>query len=131
MHVENLCAFASVLRGIVAILKPQILRPNAAPCRRNPGTIAQQAVKKHKVTVAGVAMLNRLSFVSISLGGGHCVGATDTGLVYTWGQGRYGQLGHGDDLDNIVPRPVQGIKGEVKVASAGFYHSVAVTKQVT
>ena len=43
-------------------------------------------------------------------------------------QGRYGQLGHGDDHDKIVPQPVEGIKGEVLTVSCGFKHTSAVTK---
>ena len=54
-----------------------------------------------------MGLLSRVFFTSISIGGGHCVAVTDTGLVYTWGRGRYGQLGHGDDADKIIPQPVQ------------------------
>ena len=39
---------------------------------------------------------------------------------------RYGQLGHGDDADRIIPRPVEGIRGPARSVSAGFYHTVAV-----
>ncbi len=59
-------------------------------------------------------------FSSLSMGAGHCAAVTDTGLVFTWGQGRYGQLGHGDSTDKIVPQPVQGIGGEIKMVSAGY-----------
>lgn len=99
-------------------------------------------VKKHRLTKAGLALLRRVVFRSLSMGAGHCAAVTDTGpttlcvcvrklasaqadiriwpgLVFTWGQGRYGQLGHGDSLDKIVPQPVQGISGEIKIVSAG------------
>lgn len=90
-------------------------------------SIAALAVKKHRITNAGIRMLNRLVFNSISFGAGHCAAVTDTGLVYTWGQGRYGQLGHGDESDRIVPQPVRGINGKVKAVSASFYHNAAIT----
>ena len=90
-------------------------------------SIAALATKKHRITLSGIGILNRLVFNSISFGAGHCAAVTDTGLVYTWGQGRYGQLGHGDETDNIIPQPVRGIKGKVKSVSANFYHNVAVT----
>lgn len=91
-------------------------------------SLAQLAVKKHRLTKAGLALLRRVVFRSLSMGAGHCAAVTDTGLVFTWGQGRYGQLGHGDSLDKIVPQPVQGISGEIKIVSAGFYHTLSVTK---
>jgi len=95
---------------------------------RNPGTIAQQKVKSHRITRASMDILSRVVFRSLSTGAGHCAAVTDTGLVYTWGQGRYGQLGHGDDADKIVPQPVNGIKGEVLTVSCGFKHTAAVTR---
>lgn len=90
-------------------------------------SIAALAVKKHRITRSGLGLLTRLVFHSISFGAGHCAAVTDTGLVYTWGQGRYGQLGHGDEADRIIPQPVAGIKGKVKAVSASFYHNVAIT----
>jgi hypothetical protein len=90
-------------------------------------SIAALAVQKHRITKSGIGILNRLVFHSISFGAGHCAAVTDTGLVYTWGQGRYGQLGHGDEIDQIVPQPVRGINGKVKAVSSSFYHNVAVT----
>lgn len=90
-------------------------------------SISALAVKKHRVTRSGLGILNRLVLHSISFGAGHCAAVTDTGLVYTWGQGRYGQLGHGDETDRIIPQPVSGINGKVKAVSASFYHNVAIT----
>ena len=90
-------------------------------------SISASAVKKHRITLAGLGILNRLVFHSMSFGAGHCAALTDTGLIYTWGQGRYGQLGHGDEQDRIVPQPVLGIKCKVKALSASFYHNLAIT----
>ena len=94
---------------------------------RSPGTVALQAVRRHQVTAAGLALLHRVVFRSLSAGAGHCAGVSDSGLVYTWGQGRYGQLGHGDDVDRIIPQPVEGVRGPARSVSAGFYHTVAGT----
>ena len=90
-------------------------------------TIAALATRKHRITQAGKNILNRLVFHSLSFGAGHCAAVTDTGLVYTWGQGRYGQLGHGDELDRIIPQPVRGIEAKVVTVSASFAHNAAVT----
>lgn len=76
---------------------------------------------------AGVRQLKSISIHVLSLGAGHCIAVGDTGIAYTWGSGRRGQLGDGEQEDNVVPRPVQGIRQQVKGASAGMVHSAFVT----
>ena len=48
----------------------------------------------------------------------HAVAVTKTGLVFTWGQGRDGVLGHGDIKDSFLPKLVDALCPEhiVKVA---------------
>ncbi|XP_076444104.1 uncharacterized protein LOC143282372 isoform X2 [Babylonia areolata] len=43
---------------------------------------------------------------SVSCGAHHCVAVTDSGEVYTWGDGRYGQLGCGDETWRQQPTAV-------------------------
>jgi len=51
---------------------------------------------------------------------------TDTGDVYTLGNGSMGQLGHGTRANVRLPRLV--LKGkEIAQIAAGRYHSMAVT----
>ena len=55
---------------------------------------------------------------------------TDDGEAYSWGCGRHGVLGHGDDSDKNTPTVISSFKiGNVKVVhmSAGFAHSGAVS----
>ena len=67
---------------------------------------------------------------SIAAGAGHVIALTWDGHVYTWGQGRSGSLGHGDERDLRAPAlvsmhhglPVQGITS----ISAGANHSLAM-----
>lgn len=44
--------------------------------------------------------------VNIACGGGHCLALTKAGELLSWGSGGHGQLGHGDDVDELTPRPV-------------------------
>ena len=54
---------------------------------------------------------------------------TQNGDVYTCGKGTSGQLGHGVDSDELVPRLVEGLAGKKVVgASAGGFHSVVFTE---
>ena len=67
---------------------------------------------------------------SIAAGAAHVIALTWDGHVYTWGQGRSGSLGHGDERDLRAPAlvsmhhglPVQGITS----ISAGANHSLAM-----
>jgi alpha-tubulin suppressor-like RCC1 family protein len=51
----------------------------------------------------------------------------DTGALYTWGENRFGNLGHGDEYNRNRPTLVQGLHGIPMVAvSASFHHTLAV-----
>ena len=47
----------------------------------------------------------------VAAGGSHTVICTSEGRVWTFGDGSYGQLGHGGKADEMVPRMVEGLVG--------------------
>ena len=47
---------------------------------------------------AGLKQLNKISITCLSYGAGHCIAVSDMGIAFTWGSGRLGQLGHGDQV---------------------------------
>lgn len=52
------------------------------------------------------------------------------GNVYSFGIGRYGVLGHGDEHSSQIPRQIQGLlQQRVRKVSAGDFHVVALTHQ--
>ena len=53
-----------------------------------------------------VAALEGLTIVAIAAGRDHSAAVTMSGEAYTWGSGWNGQLGHGDDEGQSVPRRV-------------------------
>lgn len=55
----------------------------------------------------------------------HNVAVTKEGLVFTWGWGSSGQLGHADRKYQLVPRIVQGVSDIVSV-SAGSKHTLCI-----
>uniref|UniRef100_A0AAV2IR35 RCC1-like domain-containing protein n=1 Tax=Knipowitschia caucasica TaxID=637954 RepID=A0AAV2IR35_KNICA len=60
---------------------------------------------------------------------GHTLAITAEGEVFSWGDGEYGKLGHGNSATQKYPKIIQGPlvgKGVVCV-SAGYRHSAAVT----
>lgn len=44
--------------------------------------------------------------VFIACGSSHSAATTSDGELYTWGQGQYGRLGHGDEISQYTPKLV-------------------------
>ncbi|XP_053195611.1 probable E3 ubiquitin-protein ligase HERC1 [Scomber japonicus] len=60
---------------------------------------------------------------------GHTLAITLEGEVFSWGDGEYGKLGHGNSATQKYPKIIQGpLFGKVVICvSAGYRHSAAVT----
>lgn len=64
---------------------------------------------------------------SISCGPWHTAFITSTGMLYTFGDGTFGALGHGDRHSTIVPREVEMLLGlRTLMASCGVWHTAAI-----
>lgn len=47
--------------------------------------------------------------------------------VYSWGYGKYGQLGHGDIHNTMLPKSIEALKGQnVSMIDCGHSHSGAI-----
>ena len=76
------------------------------------------------------AAFNGERVVMVAAGKLHTVALSEAGHVFTWGYGRNGELGHGDQEHQRAPRQVEaGRFGGEKVVfvAAGNAHTVAVT----
>ena len=66
--------------------------------------------------------------VAVSAGSSHSLALTADGAVWSWGCGRFGKLGHGDEHEQLLPKKVEALTGQPVVAvSADEYHSFALT----
>lgn len=68
---------------------------------------------------------------SVSTGSGFCVAVSRCGIVYTWGNGSYGCLGHGDTNNEPSPREVQYLAStgtRVLSVATGHFHCLAITE---
>merc|ERR1711924_436937 len=66
----------------------------------------------------------------LALGAYHSGCTTDQGLLYTWGHGEYGQLGHGDARNKSEPTPVKALRGRKVVQLAlGTSHSACTATE--
>eukprot|EP00961_Rhodomonas_salina_P255249 3449690-Rhodomonas_salina.1 len=74
-----------------------------------------------------IPLLQGQDVIAVSTGGFHSCALTAEGILYTWGGGDKGQLGHGDENSQNVPVPVEALRGKriVKV-SGGMHHTLAL-----
>ena len=82
--------------------------------------------------VSGLAeLLEGARVVMVAAGCRHSAASTSEGEVMTWGDGVFGQLGHGDEEDRTRPeklgREVFG-GSAVMMVSCGGHHTMAVTE---
>ena len=67
--------------------------------------------------------------VAVSAGGFHSLALTADGAVWSWGGGDFGQLGHGDEQEQLLPKKIETLAGQrsIVAVSAGGVHSLAIT----
>lgn len=72
-------------------------------------------------------MILSLLLFQVACGTAHTMIRTDQGLVWSWGCGGGGRLGHGDIRDRYSPAWVEELKGSVVTDIAcGYWHSAAL-----
>jgi alpha-tubulin suppressor-like RCC1 family protein len=75
-----------------------------------------------------VAGSREMHFVSVACGMGHTLALTGSGHVYSFGQGTFGALGHGDHANRDNPARIDALwSAGVTQVAAGDNHSVALT----
>lgn len=80
--------------------------------------------------------LKRVHVAQVACGPNHSMALTDEGVVYSWGAGDGGRLGHGDDKDREQPTLIKFFSPEDKRAAqvrhivlqiaCGYWHSAAI-----
>ena len=78
-----------------------------------------------------IESLSNESIVKISAGNNHSMAITELGELYTWGEGIYGQLGHGINNNEQYPKKVEYFCNKFKIIDCmgGAMHSVALTEE--
>ncbi|XP_057858700.2 ultraviolet-B receptor UVR8 isoform X2 [Cryptomeria japonica] len=77
-----------------------------------------------------VATINGEKFSMIACGWRHTIAVSDSGNLYTYGWSKYGQLGHGDYEDHLVPCRVEGLRNyHIAQISGGWRHTMALDKE--
>ena len=65
--------------------------------------------------------------IAVSAGNFHSLALTADGAVWSWGNGQEGQLGHGDEYTQLLPKKVEALAGQRVVAVSAHDHSLALT----
>jgi alpha-tubulin suppressor-like RCC1 family protein len=78
-----------------------------------------------------ISTLKSQKVVSAAAGEEHSAATTSEGLLYTWGSGSFGKLGHGEPTDESTPRKVAldqlvGGARQVEKVGCGFAHTIAI-----
>lgn len=74
--------------------------------------------------------MNTLPVAQVACGRYHTIARTTTGLVFTWGGGKNGRLGHGDEKIRSQPTWVEKLADEVAVnITAGYHNNLVLTNK--
>ncbi|XP_068172920.1 E3 ISG15--protein ligase HERC5-like isoform X2 [Antennarius striatus] len=93
----------------------------------NSGQLGLNRVDKNgRFNVCMVPALRPLGVSFLSCGEAHSAALTKDGKVFTFGEGRYGQLGHNSTTDELRPRLVEGLGGPATQISCGRRHTLVL-----
>ncbi|KAG8373675.1 hypothetical protein BUALT_Bualt11G0049300 [Buddleja alternifolia] len=66
--------------------------------------------------------------VVVACGWRHTISVSSSGSLYTYGWSKYGQLGHGDFEDHLIPHKLQALcENSISQISGGWRHTMART----
>ena len=66
--------------------------------------------------------------ISVSKGSyGHALAIDETGGIWSWGDGDYGKLGHGNTTPCNKPKLIESLRRNIISVSCGFKHSACIT----
>jgi hypothetical protein len=79
----------------------------------------------HIQDIQQITAFNDVKIATVACGLFHSLAVSDTGRLYSWGHGKYGQLGHRTQKAELTPKLVEDITLRVVgVAASKFYTSV-------
>ncbi|KAG9451265.1 hypothetical protein H6P81_011230 [Aristolochia fimbriata] len=95
----------------------------------NYGLLGHGSEVSHWIPKKVMGQMEGIHVSSISCGPWHTAIVTSAGQLFTFGDGTFGALGHGDRKNAIVPREVESLKGLRTVrAACGVWHTAAVVE---
>ncbi|PWA55816.1 hypothetical protein CTI12_AA424350 [Artemisia annua] len=95
----------------------------------NAGLLGHGTDVSHWIPERVSGPLEGIQVISVSCGNWHSAIVTDRGKLFTWGDGTFGALGHGDRESTKFPKEVESLNGlkTIKVA-CGAWHTAAIVE---
>ncbi|GBG27678.1 RCC1 and BTB domain-containing protein 2 [Hondaea fermentalgiana] len=97
---------------------------------RDNGVSGHGDIEGHQYFPRKLKALERRNVCQIAACGFHTGAVTQEGQVFTWGEGKFGRLGHGTESNQLEPRLIECDKIKdrrvVQIACGGF-HTAAIT----
>ncbi|EGG19322.1 regulator of chromosome condensation domain-containing protein [Cavenderia fasciculata] len=85
------------------------------------------AAGKHQSTPMRVESLKQTPIMMMSLGGEHTVVIDRSFHIYSWGNGKYGQLGHGVSTPHNLPKRIEEFAGQkISSIATGYWHTLVL-----
>ncbi|EQC36786.1 hypothetical protein SDRG_05620 [Saprolegnia diclina VS20] len=82
----------------------------------------------HQYLPCAVDELKDKSIMQIAACGFHTAALSEEGELYTFGEGKFGRLGHNSERNQLVARVVETLHGKrIKQVACGGFHTAAVT----
>eukprot|EP00966_Prymnesium_polylepis_P026168 603441-Prymnesium_polylepis.1 len=81
----------------------------------------------HEYAPKVIKALKGVRACSVAAGGRHSLVLSVSGDVYSFGDGRYGALGHGDEESQPIPKRIKKVT-KVRTMAAGAAHNMLLTE---
>ncbi|XP_076910126.1 ultraviolet-B receptor UVR8-like [Bidens hawaiensis] len=86
--------------------------------------------RKDRMIPEKASIINEEKMVLVACGWRHTISVSSSGDLFTFGWSKYGQLGHGDFKDHLVPHKLQALHGQfISQISGGWRHTMALTPE--
>ena len=74
--------------------------------------------------------LHKINVLQVACGGAHSLITSDSGIVYSWGQGSHGKLGHGDTENRTSPERIRAFAGTIiTFVCCGWSHCLCIDQE--
>ncbi|XP_057949975.1 PH, RCC1 and FYVE domains-containing protein 1-like [Malania oleifera] len=95
----------------------------------NPGLLGNGSEVSHWIPKKVTGHMEGIRISYVSCGPWHTAAVASSGQLFTFGDGTFGALGHGDHSSTSIPREVESLRGlrTIKVA-CGVWHTAAVVE---
>ncbi|GAB2229078.1 hypothetical protein Droror1_Dr00023213 [Drosera rotundifolia] len=86
--------------------------------------------REDRIVPQKVSSTNGTRMILVACGWRHTIAVSTTGALYTYGWSKYGQLGHGDFEDHLIPHKLEALSGQsISQISGGWRHTMALTSE--